>query len=372
MAVNLPVDVRALYDAGKRLKADREQPVRLAVLVEIDAPDALVEAAREMLRAKAATGIVDVAVIEPEQFLRVDSKSDAVIVLVGSGAHLGPTLHDLRARLMPTAVLAVREDASSFARLIGHPAGDVLVGEDPVALFPGPLADWAMERLGKLHTALGHNFEFMRRAVAKEAVRHCAWQNAAVGAVLFLPGADMPVMTLNQGRMLLKVAAAYGQAIDKERIKELAAVVAGGFVFRTFAREVVGLVPGFGWAVKAGIAYAGTMAMGTAAIGYFEDGADLTGVVRSLGEHAAEAAARIGHRRSDSLAGPAPVSPGSAGATLAAEPHATPQPGYVLVSGESALEGPAQQTLLDVPPAKPTLIVLDDNDRPGEQTGAVR
>ena len=27
MAMNLPVDVRALYDAGKKLKEDRERPV---------------------------------------------------------------------------------------------------------------------------------------------------------------------------------------------------------------------------------------------------------------------------------------------------------------------------------------------------------
>jgi uncharacterized protein (DUF697 family) len=249
---------------------------------------------------------------------------------------------------------------------------DVLAGEDPVKLFPGALADWAMERLGKLHTALGHNFEFMRRAVAKEAVKHCAWQNAAVGAVLFLPGADMPVMTLNQGRMLLKIAAAYGQTIDKERIKELAAVVAGGFVFRTFAREVVGLMPGFGWAVKAGIAYAGTMAMGSAAIGYFEDGADLTGVVRSLGEHAAEVAARIGHRNLHSPLGLAPMAVGSDAATSHGEPHPAPMPGYVLASEDAAADGPAQPTLIDVPPVKPTLVVIDGTDRPGEQTGFVR
>ena len=372
MAMNMPVDVRALYDAGKRLKADRERPVRLAVLVEIDAPDALVEAARSMLHPKSATGIIDIAVIEPEQMLRVDSKTDAVIVLAGSAAHLGPTLQDLRARLIPTAVLAVREDGPSFARLIGHPANDVLVGEDPAGIFSGPLADWAMQRLGKLHTALGHNFEFMRRAVAKEAVRHCAWQNAAVGAVLLLPGADMPVMTLNQGRMLLKIAAAYGQAIDKDRIKELAAVVAGGFVFRTFAREVVGLVPGFGWAVKAGIAYGGTMAMGTAAIGYFEDGADLTGVVRSLSEHAAATVARIGLHAPHSTEGPASSAVVSATAVLDVRPHEARMPGYVPTAPGAADDGPAQPTLIDVPPVDPTFVVLDGPDTLGEQTGAVR
>jgi len=206
MAMNLPVDVRALYDASKKLKEDRERPVKIAVLVEIDAPEALVEAARLELHPSSASGIVDVSVIEPGEMLRVRSQTDAVVVLVGSSANIGPTLADLRERAIPTAVIAIREDRATFARLIGHPENDVLVGLDPVELIRGSLADWAMNRLEKLRTALGHNFEFVRRAVARDAVKRCAWQNAAIGVVMFVPGTDMPLMTLNQGRMLLQIA----------------------------------------------------------------------------------------------------------------------------------------------------------------------
>jgi uncharacterized protein (DUF697 family) len=297
VAIGLPVDVRALYDAGKRLKEDRDHPVRLVVLIEIDAPDALVEAARERFHPKSDTGIVDVSVIEPGSVLRVDPKVDVTIVLAGSGAHLGPTLADLRDRAIPTAVLAVREDRESFARLIGHPSSDVFVGEDADELIRGPVAEWTLRRLDKLHTALGHNFEFVRRAVAKETVRRCAWQNAAIGAAVFLPGADMPLMTLNEGRMLLQIAAAYGEPLDAQRIKELLAVVAGGFVCREIASEVLGIVPGLGWAIKGVVAYSGTVAMGSAAIAYFEEGAELVGVARSLTGRAAEIVARSGRRR---------------------------------------------------------------------------
>jgi uncharacterized protein (DUF697 family) len=353
--LSLPVDVRALYDAGKRLKEDRERIVRIAVLVEIDAPEALVEAAREELHPKSANGIVDVSVLEAGQMLRVRSETDAAIVLVGSGASVGPTLADLRERAIPTAVVAIREDAAAFSRLIGHPENDVIVGLDPAELVRGALAEWAMSRLDKLGSALGHNFEFMRRAVAREAVKKCAWQNAAVGVVMFIPGADMPLMTLNQGRMLLQIAAAYGQPLDTERVKELAAVVAGGFLFRTFARELIGLVPGFGWAIKGGIAYSGTMAMGMAAIGYFEDGADLGGVVKALTERAGEAVARVKGIR-------------------------TERPGdYIDVTGGMSLPSPPAQsltlpealdqpTLLDVEPVAPTLLAPGLGD-PSKATG---
>ncbi len=348
--MNLPVDVRALYDAGKRLKEDRERPVRIAVLVEVDAPEALVAIAQADLHPKSANGIVDVSVVEPGTMLRVKSQTDAVVVLAGSGAYLAPTLKDLHERAIPTAVIAIREDGAAFARLIGHPENDVLVGTDPEELIRGRFADWTMSRLEKLRTALGHNFEFVRRAVAREAVRRCAWQNAAIGVVLFLPGADMPLMTMNQGRMLLQIAAAYGQPLDQERIKELGAVVAGGFLFRTFARELVGLIPGFGWAIKGGIAYTGTLAMGTAAITYFEDGADLGGVVRALTERAGEAASRVaalrtGHSNEFLETLPQRPLPAVIEADTSEEVVATPAPG--------------QPVLMEVAAVRPTLLVAD-------------
>jgi uncharacterized protein (DUF697 family) len=358
VATNLPIDVRALYDAGKRLKEDRERPVRIAVLVEVDAPDSLVEAAREELHPKTANGIVDVSVIEPGSVVRVDSKVDACIVLIGGGSHAIATVRDLRERAIPTAVVALREEKGALARLLGHPDNDVIVGMDASELIRGPLADWTMTRLEKLRTALGHNFEFVRRAVAKEIVKSTAWQNAAIGVVLFIPGADMPLMTLNQGKMLLQIAAAYGQSLDTERIKELGAVVAGGFLFRTFARELVGLFPGFGWAVKGGIAYTGTIAMGTAAITYFEEGADLTGVVRALSERTGEAVTRAAlrirhpHERDTDV-------------ELEDAPPALP-PMRKAPATESA-----QPTLLDVPVAEPTLQLLEEPGEDREPGGAL-
>jgi uncharacterized protein (DUF697 family) len=121
-------------------------------------------------------------------------------------------------------------------------------------------------------------------------VQATAWQNAAIGGLSFVPGADMPLMTLNQGKMLLQIAAAYGQQLGPDRVKELAALVGGGFVFRTLARQALTLVPGFGWAIKAGVGYTGTVAMGRAAIAYFEQGADVPQMIAGLKESARHAA----------------------------------------------------------------------------------
>jgi len=88
--------------------------------------------------------------------------------------------------------------------------------------------------------------------------------------VAIIPGADMPIMTLNQAKMLLQIAAAYDKALGKERLKELAAIVGGGFAFRAIARQLVALAPGWGWIIKGGIGFTGTASMGYAAIAYFE------------------------------------------------------------------------------------------------------
>jgi uncharacterized protein (DUF697 family) len=112
----------------------------------------------------------------------------------------------------------------------------------------------------------------LREAVVEAIVRRFARQNGILGVAIFIPGADFPVLTLNQLRMIFRIAAAYGEEIDRERVPEILAVVGAGLGFRTVAREALGFIPGLGWAVKGGVAYLGTKALGKAATAYFEKG----------------------------------------------------------------------------------------------------
>jgi uncharacterized protein (DUF697 family) len=84
---------------------------------------------------------------------------------------------------------------------------------------------------------------------------------------VFIPGADLPVLALQQVRMLLRIEQAYGLDADpRERAPELLATVAAGLGLRAVARQALSVVPVAGWAVKGAIAYAGTRALGQAAI----------------------------------------------------------------------------------------------------------
>jgi len=123
---------------------------------------------------------------------------------------------------------------------------------------------------------LAKGYPLLRRAACEEIIRHNARQNAVVGA-LPIPGADMPVMTANQARMVLKLAAAYGEELSMERARELIGVLAAGFGLRALSRQVVKLVPVGGWAASAAIGYAGTVAMGRSTMLYFERGGQKVG-----------------------------------------------------------------------------------------------
>ncbi len=118
---------------------------------------------------------------------------------------------------------------------------------------------------------LAKGYPPFRRAVCEELIRKNARQNAVVGA-LPIPGADMPVMTANQARMVLNIAAAYDEELSLDRARELLGVLAAGFGLRALARQAVKLVPFGGWAAAAAIGYAGTVAMGRATMLYFERG----------------------------------------------------------------------------------------------------
>lgn len=188
--------------------------------------------------------------------------------------------------------LAGRKDVPVVCVLAGGPPEAVtgvpyVLATDVIAVPPGePVSvDAVVEhvgaQLGEKAYALAGKVPVIRREVAEGIVEQFARQNAVVGAAVFIPGADLPVMTLNQIRMVLRLAGAYGEELDRGRAVEVLGVVGAGVGFRAVARQLVAFVPVAGWAVKGAIGYAGTKALGEAAIRYFEAGG-LSAAVESV------------------------------------------------------------------------------------------
>lgn len=124
--------------------------------------------------------------------------------------------------------------------------------------------------LGESGTSLAARLPVLRRPLCDALIASFAKKNGLVGAAVFVPGVDMPVLTLNQVRLVLRIAMAHGQEVAGERALELLGVVGAGFGFRALARELLDFVPVAGWALKGAVAYSGTRAIGEAAVRYFE------------------------------------------------------------------------------------------------------
>jgi uncharacterized protein (DUF697 family) len=126
-------------------------------------------------------------------------------------------------------------------------------------------------RLGERGAPLAARVPLLREAVSLRLVEAFARKNGLLAAAIWVPGADLPMLALNQFRLVLRLAQASGAADDpSERLPELAATLGAGFGLRALARQTLCLVPGAGWPVKVAVAYAGTRALGEAARLRFE------------------------------------------------------------------------------------------------------
>ena len=162
--------------------------------------------------------------------------------------------------------------AVTDAEVVPYVLATDLVRVPPGQGFPlDEIAAAVARRLGEDGTSLAARLPVLRGAVCSELIRSFSKRNAIVSAAVFVPGVDLPVLTLNQARLVLRIALAHGQEIDNSRAIELLGVVGAGFGFRAVARELLDFVPVAGWAIKGAIAYGGTKAVGEAAVRYFEE-----------------------------------------------------------------------------------------------------
>ena len=204
--------------------------------------------------------------------VRVDSKPEgaSLLVRVLAGAPDDADRQELRAAKRARVPAIVVQTGTEFFDVPYVLATDVVMCP-PGSGFPvEEIARAVAGRLGEAGTGLAARLPVLREPLSEILIEKFSRQNAIAGVAIFVPGADFPVLTLNQLRLVLRLAAAHGVEIDQQRLPEVLATLGAAFGFRAVARRLLGSVPVAGWLVKGGVAYAGTRAVGEAAHRYFQ------------------------------------------------------------------------------------------------------
>jgi uncharacterized protein (DUF697 family) len=201
-----------------------------------------------------------------------------IVVLVAAGcpaAEAAPVASAAHAAGLHLIALVEEQDGGAWARAAGVFDDEIARGVGGDHKGTPSLEKKIVSVAGDKSAALAAELPAVRRAYCDHVILTNATQNAVIGAVVIIPGADMPAMTANQIRMILKISAAYGEDLGLDRALEILSVVGSAFVFRALARQALDFVPGFGWALKGTVGFTATVALGQAAITYFEAGAPL-------------------------------------------------------------------------------------------------
>lgn len=339
--MQLPVNVSEVFKIATDMKEVAETPISVAIYLDDTASGVLVGHVRSAFASAGAHTRVTIEYLDALPQSALEGGKDMAVIVAGESSAAGGAAERFRVSGVPTMVVTDNaQRTEELAKASGHPvpaadviapvklesqltgellsrlpfgkgraqsaasnaadaheaanagdkespsahvdadaqAGAVALDDEAFKILDARMGKWIIAACKDKDLAFALSFPFVRRPLAMDAITATSMQNGAVGLVPILPGADMPIMTLNQIKMVLQIATAYGQPLDKDRVKEIVAVVAGAFLFRNVARGIAKAIPFAGWLVSGTIGFAATEAMGRAMLEYFEAGGDIVGV----------------------------------------------------------------------------------------------
>ncbi|MCL1890614.1 MAG: hypothetical protein FWG00_01055 [Coriobacteriia bacterium] len=283
--------IKTIKSAGEDIYAGGNKTASVLVFVDKTVPKSFILAVREKLRPQTDHVVVHVRSYGDAEALSLAladlPAADLALIVAGESFRTGELI--TRAHTLASAVVVfttnpaalpsqirLSNEADQLPTVIPVPTVLVSAGkgvDKKVRLSEGDfetvfdeLASTVAKKLEKSRIALAQAYPFMRRAVALALTQKASLENGLVSAIAFVPGADMPVLTLNQMRLVSQIASLYGLPVGVARFKEMGAIVAGSFGARALVRAVVSRVNVAGFAVRMGVAYSATLGIGHAAL----------------------------------------------------------------------------------------------------------
>jgi small GTP-binding protein len=126
---------------------------------------------------------------------------------------------------------------------------------------------------------IGHELPAYRRAAAQRIIRNATLVSLAAG-IEPIPLIDIPILLGTQIRLVLRLAALYGEPISATNVmlhaRALISTMAGGLGFRLLAEQAAKAVPFGGDFIAGAIAGGATWSMGQVALEYYESGKQIS------------------------------------------------------------------------------------------------
>jgi small GTP-binding protein len=213
-------------------------------------------------------------------------EADLAVLVLDGAAGLHQSDHDLYTSLQAARVPLVvalnkidliRRDVSDVLDDVERKLGTTVI---PISAKTGVgVAEQLIPAVVEAHpwmaVALGRALPAYRRQLSRRLISSAAVLNAIIAAEP-IPGLDIPLLLASQVRLVLRIAAIYGESLSVRHARELLTTIAGGVALRYLAAQLGKLVPGPGWLVGAAVTGLGTWAIGRVAVAYFESDKRLT------------------------------------------------------------------------------------------------
>jgi len=213
-------------------------------------------------------------------------EADVAVLVLDGAAGLHQADHDLytalQAARVPLVVVLnkvdlIKRDVAEVLEDIERKLGTTVL---PISAKTGAgVAEQLIPAIVESHpwmtVALGRALPAYRRQLSRRLIASASVLNSVIAAEP-IPGLDIPLLLASQVRMVLRIAAIYGESLSVRHARELLTTIAGGVALRYLAAQLGKLVPGPGWLIGAAVTGLGTWAIGRVAVAYFESGRRLT------------------------------------------------------------------------------------------------
>lgn len=215
---------------------------------------------------------------------QIDSNADMAVVVAGNSALSNDLAKACREAGVPAYLISAKD--AKFVPEHTFYNGDYCqvdsTSADSIRAMTRALSQWIAAVCKAQKFAFAKAFPFVAEPIAMEAVHLTSIENAAIGFVPFLKGADFPLMFLNQLKMLGEIAAVYDVELDMKLLKEAAGVLVVAIFGKKCFKFINKIVPLPACIIGAPVSFLTTEAIGRALIEYFEAGGNLSGVAKVI------------------------------------------------------------------------------------------